>query len=552
MESDLIHIQHFDARYRVSKSRDDPSSIQCRLDHIARDIIPRFREDNITHTTLNDDVICFIERMEITMVFDLSKSDDRGIAAIWRRALHEGIRRTIGQQGNNVIVFRDRSELLAGFLSDLLHGRAWEKWYYKEFEDLKLLSVGQAIVRILLADGDIGRDTLIELTQRGDLDLILNILTDADVEAVVSKCLLPPGPRVVLPNAVAAWVNAIRGLIATNKIMLISVISRDVARLYLHLLREHPELGPDVNLARFIYDLLQLRQTIVKLSNRKVFLQLIESGDLVKVLSQLKQKDGQQLLSMLIREIGGTKTVALLRDLKVEAPQAITSRISTQYGGIFLLAPAALEMGLYNFLQHSPCPEPKGISKAGLLFYIIALQCLGRKNVEQTQQDKGIALFASLSSPMTLSQISQYSETLTLEMHKAFTETFQAHQIKVKNRTGILKPSEPENISEWFSLYSEANSFLINTGWDTALSIVSSTVLMWFASKLGAFADSSPEYLCCNFLKCHAEIEISADRIAVYFLTCPLQMVLRMAGFDHTTWEVPWLENRKLEFHFHS
>jgi hypothetical protein len=36
----------------------------------------------------------------------------------------------------------------------------------------------------------------------------------------------------------------------------------------------------------------------------------------------------------------------------------------------------------------------------------------------------------------------------------------------------------------------------------------------------------------------------------VRFLTCPLQTVLRMAGFDHNTWEVPWLENRKLEFHF--
>jgi hypothetical protein len=106
------------------------------------------------------------------------------------------------------------------------------------------------------------------------------------------------------------------------------------------------------------------------------------------------------------------------------------------------------------------------------------------------------------------------------------------------------------NNSGWFSLRSEAELFLPDHEWDLALSVVSSAVLRQFASKLGAFAESTPGYLCRNFLESHSEIEVFTNHISVRFLTCPLQMVLRMVGFDHTTWQMPWLEDRKLEFHF--
>lgn len=550
MPYNFLHIHNLDARYKISSRQTDAPSLQRRLDHIAKNLLVPAWEGCKAWANNDNDVIYFIKNMEVNLFLNPITKDDRTMANIWANALHEGILRTISQRGSNVIIFQNRSEYLASFISDIVRGSAWGKWYYREFEDLKLLSVGQVIQRILLADGDIGRDTLIELTRRGDLDLLLTILTDAEVETIVSQCLLPPGPRVILPNMVRAWVQALRSLISAHRIVLTSQIPREVARLYLHLLREHPELGPDVNLARFINDLLHLRQTIMQLRDQIHFLALVESENLTAALNQLGRGMGQQLLRTLVREIAGPEVAALLRDLQTQAPQPVIGRVSTSYGGIFMLVPAIVEMEIHNFLHRSPYPEPQGMSKTGLLLFVIALQCLGRKNVGQAQQDKGIALFAGLPSPLTGAQISQYSEALTPKMHKAFTEAFQAHQIKVKNRQGILKPSEQKNNSGWFSLYSEDNSFLINMEWDTALSTVSSAILMWFASKLGAFADSSPEYLCRNFLKCHAEIEVSPDRIAVYFLTCPLQMVLRMAGFDHTTWVVPWLENRKLEFHF--
>ncbi len=46
--------------------------------------------------------------------------------------------------------------------------------------------------------------------------------------------------------------------------------------------------------------------------------------------------------------------------------------------------------------------------------------------------------------------------------------------------------------------------------------------------------------------------QLSHSHIEVNFLTCPLQMVLKMAGFEHFRWQIPWLRNRQLIFNFDS
>lgn len=554
MPTNLIHIHHLDARYRVSRSLDNPSSLQHRLDRIATDLLARVWEDRIAHVRGGDEVIYFIKQMEVNLILDPSSGDDRALAETWACALHEGILRALSLGDSSVVVFRDRVAYVASFLEDLLRGRAWNQWYYHEFEHLRSLPLGQAAFRILSEDGDTGRDALIELTRRDDLDLLLAILTDAEVEVIVSKCLLPPGPTVILPNIYAEWIRSLRSLLAGQRFTLTSVLSRDVARLYLSLLRQRPELGPDVNLARFVRSLLQLRQAIVQMRNRRDFLSMVESEEWTGALNLLGRGDEQQFLGMLVREIGGPEIVLLLRDLQAGSPHTATRRISTQYGGIFLLAPTIAELGLQDFLQLCPYPEPQGVSKSGLLLFLIALQCLGRRNAEQAQRDEGLALFAGLSAPPTLHQLNEYAEGLVPDMHQAFSDMFQTYQIEIVNRPGVLKPrsipSEVIDNSGWLWLSSGAEPFLPNREWDLALSMASLTALRWFASKLGAFSESSPEYLCRNFLESQADVEVFADRIAVHFLTCPLQMVLRMIGFDHTTWTVPWLEDRKLEFRF--
>jgi hypothetical protein len=549
-----IHIYQFNAQYNTTSSLEHPAALQRRLDQIAMDLLADALEARFSDGTASDEPVYFIEQMAVDLTVDAAKLDDHQLATTWAKSLQEGIARTLSQGGSGVIVFSNRGEFLASFLRDLLAGQAWTCWYYQEFAALRSLSTGQAILTVLTTDGDTGREALLTLTQQGQLDRLLALLSDAEVEAIARSCLLPSSPSVVLPNTVSVWIQAVRSRLQQG-VTLTGILARDLTRLYLELLRHRPELGPDVNLARFIHNLLQLRQTVMARDDVAQFLQQLAADRWMGVLSQLDRSPAKQLLTTLMREVSGAEVVELLQNLQVDAPQTTSHLGVTPYGGIFLLVGAIADLELQDFLERCPYPEPKGMSKAGLLLWLVALQCLGRQNAVQAQHDRGLALFAGLSHPPESSYLQEYAAALTPAMHEAFAQMFQAHYNAVSARPGLFIyrrgiSSEFADLSDWFSLYSDAEPLLPNPQWDLTLAIVSSVVLQWFVAKLGAFAGSSPPFISQNFLESQAMIEVSSVGVTVRFLTCPLQMVLRMAGFDHNSWEVPWLENRQLTFQF--
>lgn len=547
----IIEIQQFNVQYNIGRSLDNPTSIQRRLDRIASQLLAQTLEAQLAQLNDNDDALYFIEQLQFDLPLDLTHSDDHQLAASWAGALYTSILRTLSQSGAGVVRFRDRSTFIASFLEDLMQGRAWDCWYYTEFAEMQSASVGQVALKVLRLDGDVGRDALLELTRRDSLERLLARLTDAEVEAIAYECLLPPSSGVILPNTCEVWIRELRSLL-NRGFTLTPIIARDTTRLYLGLLRQRPDLGPDVNLARFIGSLLHLRQTVIGLGDRSAFLAQLAADNWTETLHSIGRSPLQPLLRTLAREVAGTDLVELLQDLQVEEPQPLIRRMVTAYGGIFLLAGAIADLEIHHFLQDCPYPEPEGISKPGLLLFAILLQCLGYQNATQAIREPGLALFAGLNKSLEKAQLQSYAEHLTPDMHSVFMQQFQAHRDECLNRPALfmlLRLPRPK-ASDWFSLSSGAELLLPAPQWDAALSTVSATVLQGFAAKLGAFSDSSPSFLCRNFLESQAEIEIYTDRITVHFLTCPLQMVLRMAGFDHHTWTVPWLENRSLSFQF--
>jgi len=546
-----IEIQQFNVQYNVARSLDNPASIQRRLDHIASQLLAQMLEHQLAQLNDTDGALYFIEQLHFDLPLDLTQRDDRQLATAWAGALYTSIQRTLSHSGMGVIRFRDRSAFIASFLEDLMQGRAWDCWYYDEFTDLQSVSVSQAVLNVLTLDGDVGREALLELTRRDSLERLLIRLTDAEVEAIANQCLLPLSPGVILPDTCEVWIRELRSLL-NRGFTLTSIIAKDTTRLYLGLLRQRPDLGPDVNLARFIQSLLHLRQTVMGLGDRAAFLAQLAADNWTEALHSIGRSPLQSLLRTLAREVAGTDLVELLQDLQVEEPQPLIRRMVTAYGGIFLLAGAIADLEIHHFLQGCPYPEPEGISKPGLLLFAILLQCLGYQNAIQAIREPGLALFAGLTKPLEKAQLQSYAEHLTPDMHSVFMQQFETHRDDCLNRPALFMLSRLPRCatSDWFSLSSGAEPLLADSEWDAALSTVSATVLQGFAAKLGAFSDSSPSFLCRNFLESQAEIEIYTDGITVHFLTCPLQMVLRMAGFDHNTWTVPWLENRSLSFEF--
>jgi hypothetical protein len=543
-----IYISEFNAQYNIARSLENPAALQRRLDRITSDLLASALTERLSQLGYSDDsAYTFIDRMDINLTLDISASDDRALAANWARSLHEGIVKTLSQD-SSAIVFRDRSAFIASFLEDLIQGRG-DLWYYAEFANLRSMAIGSAILSLLTQDGDVGRDALLELTRRDSLDRLLTRLTDAEVSAIATQCLLPASPRVMSGRV---WLEALRNLLTRTPALLQGTPAHGLIRIYCHLLRYRPELGPDVNLARFIWELLDLRQTVQQMANRAAFLDRLGADNWSVALSYLERGTGRQLLTHLQREWTGTELVGLLEDLQVDAPAMPTQRIRTAFGGIFLLVGAIADLDLYSFLQTCPYPDAQGIPKANLLLWLMALQCLGQGNLEQARRDRGLLRFAGLVQAPAPEWLAEYATQLTEEMHGAFGSNLQAHCQRVIRQPDLFayqRLSIPPEPSEWLSLHLARDSPVSDEAWDNAIGIMSAIALQGFATKLGAMA-GSPPYLSRNFLESEAEIWVSERSIEVHFLTCPLQMVLKMAGFEHFRWQIPWLENRQLIFNF--
>lgn len=550
MSTPSIHVQRLEARYIVPRAREvEAASVRRRLDRVAAELLARDLERRFAALGADGEAVYFIEQMSVEITLD-ARSDDHRLAERWARALHEDVLRAINQGGSGIVRFRDRAEFLACFLEDFLRGRGGERWYYDEFAHLRALPTGRAVVETLTADADVGRDALLDLARRGALGPLLAALGDGEVEEVVNTCLLPPGPRLSQPRVYASWVAALRALSAS--VAPASAHARDVARVYLALLCERPDLGPDVNLARFVGELLRLGESLYAAGDPRRILKLVEAEDW-EALGRTGRN--RQLLLELVREAGGREVAGLLGDLRGGAARAFTRRASTLFGGLFLLCPAMTEMGLDEFLSRSPYPEPEGATKGALLRYLVGLQCVGAANAVRARGDAGLALFAGLDGAPRASQLERYAEAVTTQTHEAFAREFRALVEKLAGRPGFTPRAgegalEAEGGARWFSFAGKGEAGPHLRALDAALAPVSELVLGAFAARLGAFAASTPAYLCRNFLESRAEVELSAERLSVCFLSCPLQMVLRMAGFEHTTWAVPWYGGRELEFEF--
>jgi hypothetical protein len=559
-----IHIDHFDIHYKLAAGSEEPASLQRRLDKVVSERLGGAWEAQLEHAGLDDEVYYFIERMAVDLSLDPARGDDQRLAIDWSRALQEGLYHTLTQRPEGVVIFRRRGELLASFVSDLLAGRAWERWYYAEFQALRGLPLGQAISAALTADGDAGLEALLELARRRELEAVLSALDDSQAERVASICLLPPGPRMRLAGSLPAWVDGLLDLLAVGRVILSTNRSRSLARLYLNLLCEKPELGPDVNLARFIDDLLDLASHLPL----KGGLVGVERHGPTHLLRRLLEEAGLDRTSQLLAELSSATAVA------PDAASGFQRRFDSDFAGLLLLAPAAADMGLYDFLAGCPLPEPNapdpappGASRAGWLLFLVGLQCLGSANALRASRDPAVALFAGLDSPPARHELNAYAGPVDSKLAQIFSDRFQAFQAQARRNPRLLRPPPPlpagwRDPSGWLTLASGEAPFLSPTlpspgelepagpsnSLDAALAPLSASLLGWFAARLGAFAESSPAFLSRNFLESQAEIEVYAGRMRVRFTRCPLGLVLRMSGMNGPAGPVPWLGGRQLEF----
>jgi hypothetical protein len=451
-----VAIDLLDCRYAVP--RGEGGGMRERFDRIAVTALPSALRNRVEPLPAGDE-ICFIEHLEIDTIVGAAAGEQQ-VADQWAESLWLALSKRL-RGGDGIVAFRGRADYVASFIIDLLTSET--RWYHA---DLVSSSPSDGAMRALLDDPDAGREALTEVHRRGRLHELLQLLGEPRVEEVVRRCLAPPSPDVAPPSMLRKWSAAIRAIRAAARFAPSGREASDAVVLYFETLSSHPELGPDVNLARFIVRLLDVAAECA--GNRAIAAE-IARGDFTAIRPLLASAEQARWIGSMLQATSPRE----LLDLVHPDPAGMTERIvHTDYAGLFLLASSvnALELEL----------SPREL-------FVVALHCAG--DGEAARRDAGIAAFANLAR-------------------------------------------RPETVA--------CSDELIAIGHE---------LLQHFATRLGAFADSSPDYLRSNFLHCRGIVSIAPARISVRFLTCPLRVVLRMAGFDAAPVPMPWNEGRMLELH---
>jgi hypothetical protein len=502
-----LAIHHLDCHYVTPRGGPSEAVVRSRLDAVATNYLAPALRDRTEPLPGEDEALYFIEHMTVDAAVDAQR-DDHGLAQSWAEALWKGLsRRLCGADG--VVIFRDRAEYIVQFLLDLIAGGAESVWYYRELLEPPGLPLAQRATRVLTEDADTGRDAIVHMHQRGRLQDLLNLLGEAGSHEVISRCILPLSPDVFSAASFRRWMKALREVLVMGRAAPSGRPAQDTLLLYLELLAAWPDLGPDVNLARFLSHMIALSQSCGRLP---ALSQALHQGDWQRIRPCLESAGQARFLASLMEAVPSREISSLIEQLQPAAIGSMERSFLTDHAGIFLLAHPALEVDVNRRLA----PLAGYGADAHLPIFLVALQCLGAPNVSATCADPGIAAFAGLSAPASPDLVATALSTWDLP---------------------ALPSTEEES---WFTLAKPGGPLESFNQADEFLRPASRDLFESFVRRLGAFSASSPAYVYRNFLQGRGMVSISPGRVSVRFLTCPMRTVLRMAGFGNDSVAIPW------------
>ena len=184
VQGNSLNIRRFHAEYRLPVDHPDPESLQHRLDEAVTSTLPEMLE-NMTEHLMMDDAVVLIRRLELELTLNAGWDKVR-LARHWaQHILRELLRAVHTERDGGVIRYPNRPAFVARFLADLAKGQAWGKWFYQQFDGLKMLPVSAAIRTALCDPDNGGAEALLRLSE-SDLVKVLHHLTTQDARRVLT------------------------------------------------------------------------------------------------------------------------------------------------------------------------------------------------------------------------------------------------------------------------------------------------------------------------------------------------------------------------------
>ncbi len=543
--------------------------------------------------------VWLIRKLDVeTSLLDVGVADPSVLGRAWAQQAGHSLRQLLrrGSDGQNVLYFAGRAAYLTQFLTDLLAGSAWSRWYYQPFAHLRSLPLNAAVRQLLLQEEADAEVVLVNMASAQRLDPLLAALGSGGCARLLTLCHQGViSVQVAAPQAAHPETGPTIGLAATIDQLLPLwhaagppsqppfITARNQLRLWLAWRAAHPGVQPTRTLVQAIDQLLHLAGRL-------------HSGGQVKVTSGWP---GRAAAVIGPQSAGASQRAA-----------AADSVYVTPYGALFLLLPSLVDLDLPNALA-ATSRDP--VTQAIWRTWLVA-KCLGRARWEPACQSELVWQIMGLDTPPTAAQLTAAAQAATpavcTEWRQALIATLQRQgrlsrrAVSVEEVTahgypapvwlvrdmladywlwaGTEEPSAAllaalvagERASVWVRRGgadaaqdaapddSQWSSFLrqskpaaalldyltvypvLPPALDLALTLAAAAVLRSFARRLMGFGWSGFDHLYRNFLAGESRVLITLNAVQVDLPLSPLHSILRMGGVNGSQYTLPWLGER--------
>jgi hypothetical protein len=382
------------------------------------------------HTALvvrsDDASVWRIRRLDLNVSFDYRCAQATDVADAWSRQLASSLARVTQQGGESdtVLRFENYASLVARFVLDLAANRAWGKWYYEEFEDLRILPPSQAIRTVFLRESGLAAKVIDQLASQQNLDVVLTALTEKDASLVFDSCFesVPVEPSAAgLDKSVAILLECCvsEPLFPPSPV---EGCSCDALRLFARALLHEPGAAPNDQLRGAIIGLLKLRRALSLIHSPLVLESIIQkaaagevdaaldlairsgspdSADALRFFSDRMQGDGDW----------GREAVAVLLNGNLPARVVSTASVPkgepllSPFAGIFLLGPSFLNLRCGHLAEFAAEPGENRSALSAVLRHLIGVKCLGSARASDAAGDTAVCLFTGFAGPSFFSSL---------------------------------------------------------------------------------------------------------------------------------------------------
>lgn len=125
-----------------------------RLEHVAHELLTSEYEAALAQALADDPAVYVIRRVDarLALVLDGGSGERQAARRIGQRMAGAAVRSIAREaQGDNLVRFDDQADYVAHFLTDLVNGQAWGRWYYGAFRAAQPLDMAE-VIHTALAD----------------------------------------------------------------------------------------------------------------------------------------------------------------------------------------------------------------------------------------------------------------------------------------------------------------------------------------------------------------------------------------------------------------